>query len=90
MENEKEKIPTPVPSASTSKENLKDVFFEALNKAGKDLIKSTVNAKSLGIFIIFWLLISLGGSIYRRWEGRCENKIPLGNYFKIDLLCIEK
>jgi hypothetical protein len=81
----------------SKKETLKDIFFAQLQVAATDLIKSVVNAKSLGYFIIFWFLFSVGASVYRRADtitmpdgtvkSRCEITVPLDTYFMAKMLC---
>jgi hypothetical protein len=84
-------------SVEQSKTNIKEVFYSQLNKAACDLIKNVVNAKSLGIAIIIWFVISVATSIYRRVDtvimpdgsikSRCEVTVPLDTYFMAKMIC---
>ena len=71
----------------SSKQDLKNVFWETLNKSGADLIRTTLTPKWLKWALIGWLCLSMSGSVYRRLEGKCETRIQANDYFLIDLLC---
>ena len=84
-------------SVEQSKQGIKDVFYSQLNKAACDLIHHVVNAKSLGIAIIIWFVVSVATSIYRRVDtvtmpdgtvkSRCEITVPLDTYFMAKMIC---
>ena len=84
-------------SVEDSKKSIKEVFYAQLNKAACDLIKTTVNAKSLGVALIAWFVVSVATSIYRRVDtvtmpdgtvkSRCEITVPLDTYFMAKMIC---
>ena len=86
-----------VKSVEQSKNGVKEVFYAQLNKAACDLIHHVVNAKSLGIVIIAWCVISVAASIYRRVDtvvmpdgsikSRCEVTVPIDTYFMAKMIC---
>jgi hypothetical protein len=70
-----------------NKETLKESLQRIVRRETVELMEVYLTSKAMGIGILLWLLLSLAGSIYRRADNKCEMDIPLGDYFKINLLC---
>jgi hypothetical protein len=75
------------------KETLKEIFFNQLRIAFEDLVKKTVNVKSLGVVIIIWFLLSVTASIFRRIAvdengvTLCKRTVQLDSFLFGKLLC---
>jgi len=67
---------------------IKDAFMEAVKKAAITLINQTVNATSLGLVILVWLILSGLSSLANYKMNNCDQpKLVVGQYLHSRLFC---